>query len=248
MTKKKPNPEQMRGRSSRREARRQREARQKRQRVLAIAVIVIGVVLLVGLLWWGNRPPSIELKEVHTEQPPGADGLAWGGPEGAAVLVVEYSDFQCPYCARHSLQTLPQLIDRYGDNPNVRYEYRPFAFIGPESVDAAMAALCAAEQDMFWPYHDTLFANQGGENVGVFSKDNLRVVAEAVGLNMSDFNECFESGRHRRTVNDYLQQGRRDGISSTPMFFVNGELIQGAQPAQAFFEAIDKALAAAGAS
>ncbi len=233
-------------RQKRLEARRQQAARRKRQRAIALGVVVLGLIGFIALIYWSSRPEPFLVQNVHTDQPPGADGMAWGGPEGAAVLIEEYSDFQCPYCGRHALQTVPKLIERYGDNPNVRYLYRPYPFIGNESVDAAAAAYCAAEQNLFWPFHDTVFSNQGGENQGQFSKNNLKEIAKAVGLDMNAFNECFDSGRTRVDANRSLQEGRQRGIQSTPMFFVNGELIKGAQPADVFFEAIDNALAAAG--
>jgi len=222
-------------RQKRLEARRQQVARRKRQRAIALGVVVLGLIGFIALIYWSSRPEPFVVQNVHTDQPPGADGMAWGGPEGAAVLIEEYSDFQCPYCGRHAMQTVPQLIERYGDNPNVRYVYRPFPFIGSESVDAAAASYCAAEQNLFWPFHDTVFSNQGGENVGQFSKNNLKEIAKAVGLDMSAFNECFDSGRTRVDANRSLQEGHQRGIQSTPMFFVNGKLIQGAQPADVFF-------------
>ncbi|MCO6452533.1 MAG: thioredoxin domain-containing protein [Caldilineales bacterium] len=234
--------------TSRREARRQRETKQKRQRYIALAVIVAGVVLILGLVWWSNRPQPIELTDVNTEQAPGADGLAWGGPEGAPVVLVDFSDFQCQFCGRHATETVPDLMARYGDNPNFRYEYRPFVlFAGSVSQNAAEAAVCAAEQNRFWPYHDVLFSNQGAEASGVFTDDNLRAMAEAVGMDMGAFNDCYRSGVAKRTVNDAVSEGRRLGVTSTPSFFLNGELISGAQPASVFIDAIDAALANAGA-
>ncbi len=227
-------------------ARRQREAQRKRQRTIALAIVILGVIAVIALIYWQSRPEPFVVSNIHTEQPPGADGMAWGGPEGAAVLVEEFSDFQCPYCGRHALQTIPALLERYGNNPNVRYVFHPFPFIGPESVDAAAAGYCAAEQNMFWPFHDTVFANQRGENLGQFSKDHLKAIAKAVGLDMGQFKDCFDSGRTRVDANRSLQEGRQRGIQSTPMFLINGELVQGAQPASVFFDAIDSALSAAG--
>ncbi len=231
--------------AARRELRRQREARRRRIRYLAYSVIALGVLLVVGLIVWVNRPRPLELSRVFTENPPNADGLAWGGPENAAVVIREYSDFQCPFCARHALETLPQLIERYAANPNVRYEFHPFAFLGPESVDATMAALCAADQDKFWPYHDTLFANQRGENIGAFNRTSLRQIAQAIGLDMGQFDRCWDSGVKRRDVNDFLSEGRQRGVQSTPTFFINDRQILGAQPLETFISAIEEALAAA---
>ena len=233
-------------RANRREQQRQREVQRRRRLYLAIGVIAVGVITLIALIWWTNRPKPFVLAAVHTEQPPNADGSAWGGPEGAAVTIEEYSDFQCPFCGRHALQTVPALIEKYGDNPNVRYVFKPYPFIGNESVDAAAAAVCASEQGLFWPYHDTLFANQQGENQGQFAKNNLKEIAKAIGADTGSFNECFDSGRQRAAVLDTLQEGRDRGVTSTPIFFVNDQKIEGAQPAAVFITAIDQALAAAG--
>jgi len=230
--------------AARRELRRQREARRRRTRYLAYGVIALGVLLVVGLIGWVNRPQPLALSRVVTENPPNADGLAWGGPEAAAVVIREYSDFQCPFCARHALEVLPKLIERYAADPKVRYEFHPFAFLGPESVDAAMAALCAADQNKFWPYHDTLFANQRGENIGTFNRTSLRQIAQAVGLDMGQFDRCFDSGVKRRDVNDFLMEGRQRGVQSTPTFYINDQQILGAQPLEAFVNAIEQALAA----
>lgn len=245
MSKQKPAPQSSTG--QRRAARQQREARRKQQRTILYAIIAAGVVLLAALIWWSSRPPSLENVTTLTEQAPNADGLAWGGPEGAPVVLVEFSDFQCSFCARHALQTLPQLMARYGDNPNFRYEARPFVlFRGSASQNAAEAAICAAEQNLFWPFHDTLYANQGAEASGVFTDENLKTLARAVGLNMGQFNDCYDSGRVKRDINNVIAEAQGLGVNSTPTFFLNGQLISGAQPASVFSDAIDAALAAAG--
>lgn len=232
--------------ASRRTARQQREAQRKRNRYIAYGVIVAGVILVIALIFWVNRPQPLDLKDVSTENPPNANGLAWGGPEGAAVVIKEYSDFQCPFCGRHSLNTVPLLIERYANNPNVRYEFHPYAFIGQESTDAAAAALCASDQNKFWPFHDTVFANQNGENLGAFSKANLKSIAQAVGLDMAQFNQCFDGGEKLQEVNKYKTEAAQLGVSSTPTFFIDGQEVKGAQPASAFNAIIDQALADAG--
>lgn len=235
--------------TSRREAKRLADERRKRQRWIAIGVVAVGLIILVVLIYLVTRPTPLAVKNVSTTQPAGASGTAWGGSKDQAkVLIVEYSDFQCPFCGRHALTTLPALAERYGNNPNVRYEFHPYAFIGPESKDAASAALCAAEQEKFWPLHDTIFANQNGENAGTFSKANLKKIAEAVGLDMGAFNDCFDSGRLMKDVNNYLTEAQKLGVQSTPTFYINGKQFLGALPAQDFYTAIDQALASAGAS
>ncbi len=223
--------------------------RRQRQRWIALGVVAAGVVVLAVLIYLVTRPSPLDVKNVSTFQPAGASGTAWGGTKDQAkVVIVEYSDFQCPFCGRHALNTIPLLEKRYASNSAVRYEFHPFAFIGPESQDAAAAALCAAEQEKFWPFHDTVFANQNGENEGTFAKANLKKIAQAVGLDMGKFNECFDSGRMMAEVNNYLSEGQKQGVQSTPTFYINGQQILGALPAQDFYNAIDQALAKAGAS
>jgi protein-disulfide isomerase len=229
--------------ASRRTARQQREAQRKRNRIIAYGVIAAGVILVIALIFWVNRPQPLELKDVSTENPPNASGLAWGGPEGAAVVIKEYSDFQCPFCGRHAINTMPLLIERYATNANVRYEFHPYAFIGQESTDAAAAALCASDQNKFWPFHDTVYANQNGENLGTFSKANLKTIAQAVGLDMAQFNQCFDGGEKLPEVNRYKTEAVQLGVNSTPTFFINGQEVKGAQPASSFDAIIDQALA-----
>ena len=233
-------------RTDRKAARRQREQKAKRQRYIAIGIIVAGVALVAVLVWWASRPPTVEMTNLYTDQPAGADGMAWGGPEDAAVVIQDFSDFGCGHCGNFALGTGKALIERYADNPNVRFEFTPF-YLSPTTMDTAVGAVCAAEQDLFWPYHDTLFANQDG-GAAIFQKDFLRQVAVAIGADAGEFNDCLGSGAARRAVNDMRSDGERLGVNSTPQFFVNGVLISGNQPLSVFTQAIDAALVEAGAS
>jgi len=245
MTKKK-SASQTSTRTGRRSARYQREQRRKRQRYLAFGIIGAGIVLLALLIWWASRPPAVEMANLHLDQPQGADGMAWGGGQDAAVVIQEYSDFGCGHCGSFALGTGPALVRQYADNPNVRFEYRPF-YLSQTTMNAAVGAVCAAEQNLFWPYHDTLFANQGG-GPAVFEKPFLEEIAVAIGANTREFNDCLDGGAARRTVNDIQSEGQNLGVNSTPTFFVNGELISGNQPLNVFTQAIDNALAEAGVS
>lgn len=117
-------------------------------------------------------------------------------------------------------------METYADTGLVRYEYRHYAFLGEESVRAAEASECANELGQFWQYHDTLFANQLGENLGAFSDDSLRNFAIALGLDESAFNACFNSGRYRSQILADRRQGDELGVGSTPTFRINGEIIE----------------------
>jgi protein-disulfide isomerase len=170
-----------------------------------------------------------------------AAGTMEGSP-AAKVTVVEYADYQCPYCARFALNTYPKIRAAYIETGQVRWVFRNFAFLGQESLWAAEAAECAAEQGQFLPYHDKLFRSQAGENRGAFSKDNLKRFARELGLDGAAFDDCLDSGRYREKVQQDTARGRRQGVRATPTFFIDGRQLRGAQPFSAFQAAIEKAL------
>lgn len=121
-------------------------------------------------------------------------------------------------------------METYAGTGKVRFEYKHFPFIGNESLKAAEASECAAEQDMFWPYHDTIFANQRGENVNSYSPAALKNFAAALGLDTAAFNDCLDSGKYSRVVRNELEEGKERGATSTPTLFINGEMVKGAIP------------------
>ncbi len=124
----------------------------------------------------------------------------------------------------------------------VRFEYRHFPFLGPESLAAAEAAECAGEQGAFWTYHDMLFANQAGENRGAFKDANLKAFAAQLNLDTKAFNQCLDSGRYQEAVLAEMQEGRQRGVRATPTFFINGQKIEGALPFEQFQIVIEAAL------
>ena len=121
--------------------------------------------------------------------------------------------------------------------------YFHFPFLGEESIWAAEASECAAEQDKFWEYHDKLFDSQAGENQGAFSKDNLKKFADDLGLETEAFNECLDSGKYTEAVNALANTARQIGVRSTPTFAVNGVPLVGALPFDDFKQVIDEQLA-----
>ena len=132
-----------------------------------------------------------------------------------------------------------QLEETYADTGAVRFEYKHLAFLGPESVRAAEASECASEQGQFWAYHDTLFLNQSGENMGAFEDEALRAFAFGIGLDEAQFDSCLDSGRYRDAIEASRLEAESLGIRSTPTTIVNGQIIDGAVPferLQAFIE------------
>lgn len=178
----------------------------------------------------------------NSNQDPQTKGNTMGDPN-APVKIIEYADFQCPYCQRYWQHTEKQIIQTYVATGKVYYEYRSVgAFIGPESAAAAEAAYCAGDQGKFWDYHDALYSNWTGENVGDFTPDKLRQYAAAVGLDAKAFDDCLTQGTHKAQVMEDAANAKSDGIRATPSFQINGQLFEGAQPFDAFQKVIDAAL------
>tara|TARA_Y100000310_G_scaffold11109_1_gene11712 strand:+ start:120 stop:818 length:699 start_codon:yes stop_codon:yes gene_type:complete len=151
-----------------------------------------------------------------------------GDLDKAKVIIVEFSDFQCPYCASGQ-STMNALYEKYGDDIAIVFKHFPLSF-HQYAQQAGEASMCADDQDMFWEYHDGLFENQAGINPGYFSE-----LATELGLDIDDFNDCLNSGKYTSKVNEDFAYGAELGVTGTPGFFVNGEIVKGAQP-QAVFE------------
>lgn len=160
------------------------------------------------------------------------------GPEDAGVVIVAFSDFQCPYCSRFVTETLPSIQEAYGDK--VRFIFRdfPLGAIHPNAQKAAEAGQCAQEQGLFWEYHDLLFANQATLTV-----PDLKNFAGQVGVDSATFNDCLDSGKYTDEVVLDLRDGQAAGITGTPGFIMNGLLVKGAQPFSLFQQVIDQLLA-----
>jgi protein-disulfide isomerase len=243
---------------SRRQAMKAQRARRQRQQRLVTILIIAGVALVIaGLLIYPSLRPVGEFVRITPQARPQADFNAMGDPN-APVKIVDYSDFQCPFCKMFADETEQQIIDTYVSTGQVYYTFIPYGpgpqaeWIGPESEAAARAAFCAGDQDNFWEYKDYLFANQTGENVGDYTDKRLLAFGEALGLNMNDFQACFNSNQFDQTIEEGLDQGRSLGIQGTPAFTINGKVVVGALPfsdpsqPQDFQREIEAALAAAG--
>jgi protein-disulfide isomerase len=163
-------------------------------------------------------------------------GFPSRGPDNAPIVLVEFSDFECPFCLR-AHQTLGEVFKVYGDR--IRFVYRHYPLQNhPNARPAAEASACAAEQDKFWPYHDRLFANP--TQLGA---EDLKRHATAVGLDLSRFSTCVDSHKYRKLVEDDVAAGSALGVTGTPAFFINGRSLDGAQPFEVFKRLIDEELA-----
>jgi len=200
----------------------------------AIALAVIAVAVIV-LLDQGASPSAADTSGTASEKSLGA--------ADAPVVVVEYGDFQCPYCQIFAEGAGQQLRDEYVDTGKVRLIYRHLAFIGDESTWAAEASECANEQGRFWEYHDKLYEEQAGENEGAFKEDNLKRFAAELGLDTEQFNQCFDSRVYRDQVQADINDARQRRINATPSLLVDGQYIQNGTNYQVLQAAIEAALA-----
>lgn len=134
------------------------------------------------------------------------------------------------------------MVQRYVEDGTLRFEWRDFPYLGEESRRAAVAARAAQEQDKFWEYHDLLYQNQGAENSGAFSDENLIGFAREAGLDVERFEESFTSGRYQPLVDRVFREAQDAGIQGTPSFNINGRVLVGAQPLETFEQAIEEEL------
>jgi len=173
----------------------------------------------------------------------GTGHLPFLGDKNAPVTVVEFADFRCPFCGRLFTDVEPQLKKDYIDTGKVKFYYRHYAFLGDASVVAANAAECANEQGKFWEMHDYLFKNQPSESdTSMYTTDKLTAVAGQLSMDSGKFSTCLDSKKLAKNVQTDLSDGQKAGVQGTPMTFVNGIMINGAQPYAQFKAEIDKAL------
>ena len=158
------------------------------------------------------------------------------GNAKAPVTLIEFSDFQCPFCLRVA-PTLKQIRATYGDKVRVVWKDFPLTQIHPQAFKAGEAGHCAAEQGKFWEYHDQLFGNQQA-----LQPDDLKKYAAGVGIDAEKFNACLDTSKHAEFVRGGVAQGTRLGVNSTPTVFVNGRRVSGAQPYEVFAALIDEEL------
>ncbi len=177
------------------------------------------------------KPPPVLRAELSV------DGAPSKGPAKAPVTIVEFSDFHCPFC-RRVLPTLAQLESQYGEKIKLVFRDFPIDNLHPEASKAHEAARCANEQGKFWAYHDKLFASPPKSSPEIF-----KGFAKDLGLNATAFEVCLSSGKYQAAVKKDIEEGNRLGVTGTPAFFINGRIISGAQPLEAFARVIDDELA-----
>ncbi len=179
-----------------------------------------------------TQPQPTETGEVSPDDDP------FLGEDNAPVTIIEFSDYQCPFCKKFYDETEKQLIKDYVETGKVKFVYRDFPLdsIHPLARKAAEAAECADEQGKFWEYHDKLFETQK------LDEASLKQHAKDLGLDTEQFNSCLDSGKYKDEVQKDLDDGIKAGVTGTPTFFINGKKVVGAQPYSVIKQIIDDEL------
>lgn len=219
-------------------------------------VAAVGALIVSGLTWYRTDLAIARLRSEQTLQSsPTIDlaGVPVLGADSAVVTLVEFSDYECPFCLRHFRQTTPRILEDYVKTGKIRYAFRdwPVDQLHPQSIRAHEAAHCALEQNRYWEMHQRLFAPAGSH-----SPEQLLGLAREIGLDMSAFNSCIESRRSEAGIRATGDIASQFGASGTPAFFIGirqagsdkisvTQGLAGAQDFSVFAKAIDTALAQA---
>lgn len=198
--------------------------------IIAVSIFISLKVLTDGIIL---NLPNLATNAQQTAALPSAAAAAVGpvkitlkpdvnflGNTNAKVTVVEYADYECPFCKQVYNTVWPALKTKYVDTGKIKFVYQDFAFLGPDSNTAAEASHCAADQNKFWQYHDYLFSHQGQEGSGWATADHQKQFAQALGLNTTLFNQCLDSGKYKQEVLDETAAGKSYGVTGTPTLFV----------------------------
>lgn len=213
------------------------------------AISVIGFFTLLAIVFSQNQPINLGVNADEGTENAGQEKVVledipeisnedyYLGGKNAKVEVIEYSDFECPFCARH-YGTSSQLVKEYGNKIKFVFRHYPLSF-HQNAMFSAEAAECAGDQGKFWQMHDKLFDLNLEKD---FSQDSIKAAAKKLGLNSSKFTKCLEDNKYQDKVKDQMAAANAAGVTGTPATFINGELISGARAIEDFRAAIDAAL------
>jgi protein-disulfide isomerase len=170
------------------------------------------------------------------------------GDESAPISIVEFGDYQCPFCKRFFNQTEPQLMQEYVMSGKAKFYFLDFVIVGPDSLTLAEGAWCAEEQGKYYQYHDYVYSNQGDENSGWGTPEKVKSFARDLGLDVEEFSLCLDSKKYEPRVQQLTAMAQSLGSTGTPTTFIGNEelgftLISGAQPYAAFQQVLDQLLA-----
>lgn len=210
-----------------------RDKKLRRRKTKSLSALFIPLAFFLGLAagyMLGNTKTTSASLNPATEDDPAQ------GPKDAPVVIVEFSDYQCPYCQLWHEEVLPRILSEY--TGSVRFIYRDFPLSGhPEAQPAAEAANCAGDQDSYWQFQDSIFSGLYG-----YGRQAYEQYATELTLEMDTFTTCLDSHRHQAEVLEDYSDGIKLGVQSTPTFFINGIQLVGAQPFETFQRVIEAEL------
>ena len=237
---------------------------EKKDRFLPISILIaaaiIGGALVFTTLYRGGGNGPVNngtggTGATGTQPTVNADVMKLGsrdailGNANAPVTMIEYGDYQCPYCGQFFAQTESQIVQNYVNTGKVRFVFRDFAFLGAESTAAANAAQCANDQGKMWAYHDAMYSAKyndflkgGREDDNFYSTAELLKLGQQVGLDMAKFTSCVNGNSNASIVAQEKTDATNAGVNSTPTFYINGTQLLGAQPYAQFQQMINAAL------
>jgi protein-disulfide isomerase len=221
-----------------------------------LTVLAFAVGVLLGYVVWGYQPSGAQQAQAAA-QPSGpiaeeaqateapqfvrydipTKGFPTLGPADAPITIVEFSDYQCPYCRRWHEEVYKQLLAAYPGKIRMVYRNLPLTSIHPDAQAAAEAALCAGEQDAYWPFHNKLFSSDS------LNTQTFLQYAQDLSLNVEQFQACITDQKYKDAIQADSDFAVNLGVRSTPTFFINGLAVVGAQPLEVFQQVIDKELA-----
>ena len=210
---------------------------------LIIGISVASILLFVGLLWLAFREPPAFNLALYCENNPG--NCIVEGPADAPMTIVEVSDYGCSHCGTFNLETAPQIQDTYIDTNQIRWITVPYALSGATgypTMNTAVAALCANEQDKFREFHEVAFTQQNTPQFN--TRQGFDEIATFTDMDVDAFNSCMDNSfaAYQQIVLENIQAASSAGVTGTPTFFLNGNPISGAQPFPVFQQRIDAAL------
>lgn len=219
----------------------------KTKLILPGAILLAAILVSASIVFYSVSSGKLgaNIKQAGEKVKVSVDDDPITGNPKAKVTIVEFSDFQCPFCRRFWNDTFSQIKRDYIDTGRVRFVYRDFPLsFHPMSRPSALAAQCAYEQGKFWEMHDKIFGEQEKKDEGTvqFSIQDLKRWASQINLNIIQFNQCLDSEKYKTEVENDIADGSSYGVSGTPTLYINGKSIVGAQPYSVFKEAIEAEL------
>jgi protein-disulfide isomerase len=215
--------------------------------------IILGIIgaIIIGIISFGVVSPDSFVVgnslDKHLSLDPKSGSPILGSPS-APVTIVEFGDYQCPFCQKWNVQTKPTIVKNLIETGKANLIYVDLAIIGPDSIKAHAGSYCADEQGLYWQYHDYVYANQGHENNGWANSKNLKLLVSGIdGMDTDSFAQCLDSEKYEQRVKDNKKIATDAGARSTPSFVVvgpNGDAvpISGAQPYSVFQKAVEDML------